>query len=203
MKEEKTQTRIRQVYDQIAARFAEDHAVMPAEVVEAGEQFLALRRVMGPVLELGCGAGRDLAWLEGRGCQLVGADLSAGMLAEARGRARADLCQAEMGTLCFAAASFAGLWCNAALLHLPRAEAPGALAEMYRVLSPGAPLFLRLQLGDGEAWETRPNRPARLFTRYQEGELKSLLQTAGFSIHEIQTSQVESRAWLHALALRR
>jgi ubiquinone/menaquinone biosynthesis C-methylase UbiE len=193
-------SRMRAVYDQIAPAFAREHAGMEADVLESGARFLALKRPSGPLLELGCGAGRDLAWFAALGQAMVGADLSMGMLAEARTRGQAPLVQMEMTRLGFLAAAFAGLWCNAALLHLPRAEAPAALAEMRRVLRPAGLLFLSLQEGEGEGWETRPNRPARLFARYHAAELEGLLAGAGFTVLSIHPAQAYDRVWLHAIA---
>jgi SAM-dependent methyltransferase len=192
--------RMRAVYDQIAPDFAREHAGMEPDVLESGARFLALERPSGPLLELGCGAGRDLAWFTSQGLSILGADLSMGMLAEARTRSPAPLVQMEMTRLGFPSAAFAGLWCNAALLHLPRTEAPAALSEMRRVLRPAGLLFLGLQEGEGEAWETRPNRPARLFARYRAGELENLLAHAGFTVLSIRPALAYERAWLHAIA---
>jgi ubiquinone/menaquinone biosynthesis C-methylase UbiE len=200
MNSDPTTQRIRAVYDEIAAQFAQEHAMMEPAVLASGERFLACARPAGPLLELGCGAGRDLAWFTAQGTRMVGADLSMGMLAEARLRCSAPLCQMEMGQLGFRSNAFAGLWCNAALLHLSRASAPAALAEMQRVLLPEGLLFLSLQEGEGEAWETRPDRPERLFTRYRTGELTALLADAGFSILAIHLDQAYDRTWIHALA---
>jgi ubiquinone/menaquinone biosynthesis C-methylase UbiE len=191
--------RMRAVYDQIAAAFADEHAVMEPAVLESGERFLALNRPSGLLLELGCGAGRDLAWFSAQGQPMAGVDLSMGMLAEARTRASAPLVQMEMSCLGFRSEAFSGLWCNAALLHLPRAAAPAALAEMHRVLLPGGLIFLSLQEGEGEGWETRPNRPERLFARYRSGELGMLLADAGFKVIHIRPAQAYDRTWLHAL----
>lgn len=200
MSEPTIPTRMRVVYDQIAPAFASEHAVMEPDVLKSGAQFLSLDRPAGPLLELGCGAGRDLAWFETQGVTMVGADLSLGMLGEARLRSRAALAQMEMCRLGFGRAAFGGVWCNAALLHLPRAAAPAALAEMRRVLLPGGILFLSLQEGDSEGWETRPNRPERLFTRYRAGELTGLLDSAGFRVSSLRQAKAYDRLWLHVLA---
>ena len=42
----------------------------------------------------------------------------------------------------FGDATVAGIWCHAALLHVPRPAVPGALAEFARVLQPGGRLLL-------------------------------------------------------------
>ncbi|CTQ50515.1 class I SAM-dependent methyltransferase [Jannaschia donghaensis] len=50
-----------------------------------------LRQAEGPVLDVGCGAGRTLLWLQGRGIAATGIDLSPGAVAVARARGCADV----------------------------------------------------------------------------------------------------------------
>src|SRR5512142_2790989 len=131
-------------YDQIAGRFAERNAEMLPYLIEEAERLLdalrALRRADRAarlIMDLGCGAGRDAAWLEDHGARVIGADLSIGMLSEARKRVHGPLCQLDMRFLPCPAEVFAAVWCQAALLHLPKSSAPAALAEVRRVLIPG------------------------------------------------------------------
>jgi SAM-dependent methyltransferase len=194
----------RAAYDEIAPRFAERNAEMLPYVIEEAERLLdALRRAGradGLVLDLGCGAGRDMAWLEDHGARMLGADLSMGMLVEARGRARGPLCQLDMRFLPFPEATFAAVWCQAALLHLPKAMAPAALAEARRALLSGGLLHVSVQQGDSEGFETRPYEPAeRYYAHYRPDELIALVQSAGFDI--IAQGQAEARrSWLWVLA---
>lgn len=85
-------------YDAWAPTYDSDHNPMVAMV----DAVLARQRGPAPwrVVELGCGTGRNLATLAGRGClQLMGADLSEEMLAVAARRVpharllRQDICQ--------------------------------------------------------------------------------------------------------------
>ena len=135
------------------------------------------------VLDLGCGAGRDMAWLDSQGATVVGSDLSAGMLIRARRQARGSLVQMDMRRLAFQTECFQGVWCSAALLHLPKADAPHALAEVRRVLIPGGALFLAVQEGTGEGWErtTRYGESVeRFFARYDVTEMSTMLTSNGF-----------------------
>ena len=146
---------MRAVYDRIAPAFAARNATLPASVRAAGPGFLALARAVAggrppAVVEAGCGPGRDMAWLEAAGASVVGLDLSAGMLAHARVAAQGPLVQADLRRLPLATGRFHGAWCNAALLHLPRAAAPAALAGLRRLLVPGGARFVSLQAGAGE-----------------------------------------------------
>lgn len=190
-------------YDRIADDFARINAAMPAPLVDYGRRFLSLIGSHAQVLDVGCGAGRDMAWLEADGADVTGVDLSAGMCAQARRRVRGDVLCADMRRLPFPAGAFVGVWCMAALLHLSKVDAPVALAEMRRVLAPRGMLHLTLQEGQGETWEPVPYRREvveRFFARYQYDEARALLEGAGFAILDSRTNEAGDRRWLQFLA---
>ena len=143
----------RATYDDVAARFAVVNAQMPPAVLDSARQLLEIVGAPARILELGCGHGRDAAWLEAHGVDVVAADLSAGMLAETRLRVTGPVVQLDMRALAFRSAVFDGVWSNAAMLHLPKAVVPGALAGVRRILRPGGVFFVSIQVGAGETWE--------------------------------------------------
>ena len=191
-------------YDQIAPRFAVIHATMPPELITAARRFVELVGQGAHVLDLGCGAGRDTGWFLTQRLVVTGADLSGGMLNQAKSRSTGPLLQMNMRRLAFQTGTFQGLWCNAALLHLPKREAPAALAEMRRVLAPGGVFFLAVQAGSGEGWEIwSPKKPVkRFFARYSQTEVITLLTRHGFTIQEQAGLQGDPRYWLHFLVKR-
>lgn len=96
------------------------------------------------VADVGCGPGETVALLRERGLTAVGLDLSASLLAEARGRdgamplIRADAgADAEIG-LPLRTASLDGAFCECVLSVLPGRQA--VLAELARALRPGGVL---------------------------------------------------------------
>lgn len=198
--------RHRAAYDAMAARFAAVNAAMPKAVAASAEAFLAaLAPAPAPVLDLGCGAGRDLAWFEVRGVRMVGADLSAGMLAQARAQVGAPLVQMDMRALPFRAGAFRGVWCNAALLHLPKAELPLALARIRHLLATDGLLYAGVQVGEGERWEAQRYDPSvfRFFARYAPSEFADQIRRAGFDILQVSENQgIPSRRWVNVLARR-
>ncbi|MFN8637249.1 MAG: class I SAM-dependent methyltransferase [Chloroflexota bacterium] len=200
--------RMASAYDVVAAAYADRNSVMPPAYLDLGAPFIAQVGVRGRVLDVGCGAGRDLDWLLGQGVNVVGGDLSAGMLAQARARVAphgdARLVRLDMCAQPFPDATFAGVWCSASLLHLPKQLAPRALAGMRRILAPSGPLLLGIQEGDGEGWETGAyDAPIeRFFARYHPDEARALLATAGFEVQKLHTGEARNRRWLTYLSTR-
>lgn len=194
--------RIGEVYDRMAPEFARCHSDVAPWLAELGVEFLALLPPAPRVLDLGCDAGRDMEWLEGQGARVTGADLSLGMLEEARRRVRGDLLRADMRALPLADSLFEGVWCMASLLHLPKADAPAALAEIRRVLASGRALMLGIKEGSGERWEPVPwdSTLQRFFARYSESEAREMLQSAGFGIIRSELEEGSRVRWLHFLA---
>ncbi len=194
--------RMADAYDRVAPVFAEVNARMPPALLELGPRFVERVLRGATVLDVGCGPGRDLAWLAERGLAVVGGDLSAGMLAQARKQTDAPLVRINMCHQPFADGAFGGIWSSASLLHLPKALAPVALAEMRRLLAPGGPLLLSIQAGEGEGWEMSPYGPVeRFFARYQPEEVEALLSSAGFVVKvRRQGETANGRQWLNYLA---
>src|SRR5579884_2912190 len=105
------------------------------------------------VLDLGCGPGRDSLRLSQSGALPVGLDLSTQLLNAARRHYPAGIfARGDMRALPFGLEVFDGVWFNAALLHLPRSQAPAVLEETRRVCRAGALLYLAVQAGRGERW---------------------------------------------------
>jgi ubiquinone/menaquinone biosynthesis C-methylase UbiE len=156
----------------------------------------------GLCLDLGCGTGRDLAWLTSQQLRVCGADFSVGMLAEARKIVTCPLAQMDMRALGFADNTFDGLWCNAALLHLPKLEAPRALQEMRRVLRKDGWLGVAVQQGASEGLELNPYTQAgeRFFARYSMTEMTQLLSINGFIVMKALTEATPQRTWLRFMA---
>ncbi len=194
---------MRQAYDRIAPYYAAKNSEMRGGLVHLGMQFLKLLDQPSHVLDLGCGAGRDMAWLEAQEASVIGTDLSRGMLEQAARQVQGPLIQADMTSLPFAHGSFNGIWCMASLLHLPKAEAPVALAEMKRVLVPGGALVLGLQEGRSETWEVNPYEGVqeRFFARYQLEEVEEMLVRAGFNVRYKDADVAATRSWLRLVAV--
>lgn len=134
----------------------------------------------GPVVDVGCGTGRDLGVL---GPAVVGIDPSPAMLA----RARADhpevaLVRAAAGALPLRPGSGGAGWASKSLQHVADVDLPLALADVHRCLSVGAPLSLRLFTGDGTVTTGGDDDlPGRRFTLWAPEAVADLALGAGFA----------------------
>ena len=139
-------------YDRAAKAFADDWHGQDAPT----DMQRLLRRYFapGPTADIGCGSGRDVAWLAAQGFDVVGYDPSAGLIAEARRRypALRFALAALPGLDGIADASFANLLCETVLMHLPPGELGATLDALMRVLRPRGTLYLswRVVSADGE-----------------------------------------------------
>jgi ubiquinone/menaquinone biosynthesis C-methylase UbiE len=179
------QQRNRLAYDQIVSSYAERNAVMQPYVLDAANFIRQKLQRHQPAhyLDLGCGVGRDLGWFANHGFQFMGADLSSGMLREAQMNCKNALFQLDMRYLPYAGGSLGMVWCQAALLHLPKEEVPDCLREIYRVLAAGGWLHVAMQKGETEGFETRPYEPVeRYYAHYQRQEISNLIEKAGFTV---------------------
>jgi ubiquinone/menaquinone biosynthesis C-methylase UbiE len=195
------------VYDRIAVRYTERNSEMQPYLIESAHMLLTAieQNDLGgmPVLDLGCGTGRDTAWLVSHGVDMVSLDLSRGMLTEAKKITSSPLLQADMCYLPFGSEAFSAVWCQAALLHLPKALAPIALQEMQRIITPGGLLRVSVQRGETEGYEARAHEPeTRYYAHYQMDEFIDLVQMAGFQALA-QGEVEERRSWLWVMAMKR
>jgi SAM-dependent methyltransferase len=140
-----------------------------------------------PVCDLGCGPGHLGAYLAGLAVDVIGIDLSAGMVAQARhDYPTLTFAQDDMTSLSLPDESLAAIVCFYALIHIPRAQVPRTLQEMHRVLVAGGALLLAVHGGEGtmhaeEMVGQSADLDATLFTL---SELSGLLELAGFTVVE-------------------
>jgi TDG/mug DNA glycosylase family protein len=132
------------VYAKHARTWISERAVKLA----ARRRIAALARALGRsarVADLGCGPGWHAAVLRRAGLSVVALDVTRAMLEEARVRARGvPLVRGDLAHLPFAREALDGAWAQNTYIHVPVHELPLALAELHRVLRPGARIALTL-----------------------------------------------------------
>jgi SAM-dependent methyltransferase len=129
-------------YESAAARFAQDwHDQPPPSDLHA-----LIRRFFTPgrTADIGCGSGREVAWLAAQGFAALGYDASAGLLDEARRRYPAlDFRGAMLPDLAgIEDRSFDNVLCETVIMHLDRAAIVPSVRRLLTILKPGGRLYL-------------------------------------------------------------
>jgi ubiquinone/menaquinone biosynthesis C-methylase UbiE len=179
----------RATYDRIAVRYAENQD----RLVSGNERafpdllraFAASIPARGTVADLGCGPARDATRFAEAGFNVLGMDLSAGMLDMAPSAMDGRLVQADLRALPIRASTLDGIWCCAALLHVPENDTLTVLREFRRTLTSGGALALVTALGDGARFEPVPYAPTeqRWFAYRTAFTIADQLRSVDFTIH--------------------
>jgi len=134
-------------YDADASAFAQDwHAQPPPSDLHA-----IIKRFFKPgqTADVGCGSGRDAAWLSINGFPTIGYDASQGLLAEARRRyPKLEFHCAALPELSGVAdESFDNVLCETVVMHLDRTVIAAAVQRVLTILKPGGILYLSWRVG--------------------------------------------------------
>lgn len=184
--------------------YGEDFGQTSWVTTEESNQIPALLHLSeaSSVLEVGCGSGGYALHLAGKtGCRLVGLDINApgvrnaNQLAQAKGLAAQvsfEECDAAK-RLPFESSTFDAVFSNDVLCHIP--ERPRALAEIFRVLKPGARMLFSDALVIGgliSHQEIATRSSIGVYVYSPPGENERLLEQAGF--RDIQVTDTTANA---------
>jgi SAM-dependent methyltransferase len=137
-------------YDSGAAAFAKDWHEQPAPVdlqEIVGRFFIR----GGATADIGCGSGREVAWLNANGFPTAGFDASEGLLTEARSRyPNLIFTHAELPELRgIAAGSYDNVLCETVIMHLAPALIAPSVRRMLELVKPGGIFYLSWRVTDG------------------------------------------------------
>ena len=130
-------------YDRDAAAFAKDWHAQPAPA----DMHAVVTRFFiagGRTCDIGCGSGREVAWLNASGFPAVGFDASKGLLDEARSRyPRLTFLSAELPDLDgIASDTYDNVLCETVIMHLDRAQIARSVRRLLDIARPGGILYL-------------------------------------------------------------
>ncbi len=138
-------------YDQAAAAFAADWHTQPApeDLQDIVRRFFITG---GRTVDIGCGSGREVAWLNANGYPARGFDASDGLLTEARARyPQLVFDRSELPELRgIADASFENVLCETVIMHLDRALVAPSVRRMLAIARPGGILYLSWRVTKGD-----------------------------------------------------
>lgn len=188
-------------YDQIAGLYTDNQAGRGRAFPDLMDRFTARLPRPADLADLGCGPARDGALFAQAGHRVTGVDRSAGMLAIAASALPGRVAQGDLRCLPLGGGSLDGIWCCAALLHVPHGQTMAVLREMRRVLRPGGHLALVTALGHGARLEAVPYAPGsqRWFFYRDADQLAEELPAARLRVLDM-TRKPGSRDWLKVLA---
>jgi SAM-dependent methyltransferase len=150
-------------YDLDAHAFAEDWEGQPvaADMHAIVKQFFK----PGPTADIGCGSGRDTAWLSHAGLPTIGYDPSEGLLAEARRlHPRIRFHRSSLPELHgIASASLTNVLCETVIMHLRPSLITPSVQKLLAILQPGGTLYLSWRVTEGT---DKRDEYGRLYTAF-------------------------------------
>jgi SAM-dependent methyltransferase len=144
---------VRQNYNKVAETYAAQfYSELSRKEFDCGllDAFAADCAGQGKVLDVGCGPGHIGRYLQDRGVDVKGIDLSDAMVDAARRlNPGMEFAVGDMRHLDTTAASLAGITAFYSIIHIPAEEAPGVMIEFARALRPGGRLLFSAHGGSG------------------------------------------------------
>jgi ubiquinone/menaquinone biosynthesis C-methylase UbiE len=153
------------------------------------DEFLPYLQPHSTILDVACAAGRDSNYLDSKGYKVTGVDISGGLINIAQQKyPKIKFLKADFTKLPLKDNSFDGVWCKAALVHLPSQESvKEALEEFSRVLKPNGYIMVRTKVRAENKPETEfkqdPLSGKKRYFRYQDyNKFLSLCEDKGYKI---------------------
>jgi SAM-dependent methyltransferase len=187
-------------YDHGAAAFAKDWHEQPAPVdlQDIVKRFFVKG---GATADIGCGSGREVAWLNVNGFPAAGFDASEGLLAEARRRyPKLTFAHAELPELRgVAAESFDNVLCETVIMHLDPTLIGPSVRRMLERVRPGGVFYLSWRVTDGA--DIRDSN-GRLYAAFDASLVRAELAAATMLLDE-EVVSASSGKRIHRLVVRK
>jgi SAM-dependent methyltransferase len=187
-------------YDNDAGAFATDWHEQPAphdlhKIIK--RHFIA----GGSTADIGCGSGREVAWLKANGFPARGFDASQGLLAEARARyPQFDFAYAELPDLSgIAADTYHNVLCETVIMHLERAQIARSVRRMLDIVRPGGIFYLSWRATEGS---DRRDEHHRLYAAFDASLVSAELTGTAMLLDE-QVVSASSGKTIHRLVVRK
>ena len=169
-------------YDRDAAAFAKDWHEQPAPT-DLHDIVKSFFFAGGVTADIGCGSGREVAWLNANSYPAKGFDASDGLLSEARRRyPQLEFAHAELpGLGGVAANAFDNVLCETVIMHLERALVPPSVRRMFEIVKPGGVFYLSWRVTEGE---DQRDKHERLYAAFEPSLVRSELTAATILLDE-------------------
>ncbi len=156
----------------------------------------------GPTLDVGCGAGRDTAWLAANGFDARGVDASEALLAQARAAhpgltfkpaALPELHGVDHGR-------YQNVLCETVIMHLEPAQVAPSVRTLLALLRPGGTLVLSWRVTRGES---RRDDAGRLYAAFDATLVTGALGRDDRVLFDQEAISASSGKAVHRLVVRR
>jgi SAM-dependent methyltransferase len=189
-----------EAYSADASRFAAEWRDQPPPV----DMYALLERYFtrgGKTADIGCGAGRDVAWLNDHGFPAVGYDASEGLLAQADAAFPSLVFKRDalpaLGSI--DAQAYDNVLCETVLMHLPPEEVTLACARLFDILKPGGTLYLSWRVTESAS---KRDAAGRLYAEFDAARVREGLSDARFLL-DTESVNMSSGKRVHRLIVRR
>lgn len=188
-------------YTRAAHRYADEWADQPPPD-DLYALLLQYFRPGGATVDIGCGSGRDVAWLNTKGFPATGYDASEGLLAEATAQYPAyAFHQAVLPELAgVPRGSFDNVLCETVIMHLSPEQVGDACRHLLDLLKPNGVLFLSWRVTEGDS--TR-DAAGRLYSAFDAALVRSALAGSTVVLDEAATNQSSGKSVHRIVAIRR
>lgn len=155
----------------------------------------------GKTADIGCGAGRDVAWLNEHGFPAIGYDAAEGLLAQAA---------ADFPSLVFkhaalpkldtiASGSYDNVLCETVLMHLPPDEVTEACSRLVDLLAPGGTLYLSWRVSEASSTY---DAAGRLYAAFDAAQVRTGLGNTELLV-DAESVNLSSGKRVHRMIARR
>ncbi|ULU25452.1 class I SAM-dependent methyltransferase [Dyella terrae] len=156
----------------------------------------------GVTADIGCGSGRDVAWLNAKGFLATGYDASEGLLAEAAAQYPSYAFQhAELPELAgVPRGNFDNVLCETVIMHLSPEQVGDACRRLVDLLKPNGVLFLSWRVTEGNSAR---DAAGRLYSAFDAQLVRAALAGTTLALDEAATNQSSGKSVHRIVAIRR
>lgn len=198
---------LKETYNKIAEEWHQDHQ-QDDWWVEGTDAFVSLLKSGSSVLDVGCGAGTKSKYLTSKGLNVTGVDFSENMIEIAKREVSEVKFQvldlADVHTL---HELFDGIFMQAVLLHVPKAEAQKQIAQIATRLKDGGYFYVAVK----EKWADSPEEEIkteddygypyqRFFSYFSLDEIRGYFTNSGLKVVYKNISSAGKTNWIQVIA---
>jgi 2-polyprenyl-3-methyl-5-hydroxy-6-metoxy-1,4-benzoquinol methylase len=187
-------------YNGLGAHFAQEwrEQAAPNDLYDVLRQYFK----HGPTVDIGCGSGRDVAWLDANGYEVMGYDASEGILQQAR--AMYPHLRFGVATLPeltnLLPGSYENVLCETVIMHLHPDAIGAAVRSLLKLLRPSGTLYLSWRVTDGESVR---DKSGRLYTAFEKQLVVNELGIDDVVLLDKEELSLSSGKKLHRLVIRK